>query len=81
MKKRMTIIKIIGIILLLAGVVILILGAYNLISFNTSTGGKIANKTASFFGKQTKTVRNSIVEIGIGTACAVVGFFLYKKKR
>jgi len=81
MKKRMTIIKIIGIVLLLAGVVILIVGAYNLISFSTSTGGKFANKIAGSFGKQTETVRNSIVEIGIGAVCAVVGFFLYKKKR
>jgi len=81
MKKHITAIKIIGIVLLLAGAVVLILGAYNLISFNTSTGGKFANKTAGFFGKQTKTVRNSIVEIGIGAASAVVGFILYKKKR
>jgi len=81
MRKRVRTIKIIGIILLLAGVVILIVGAYNLISFNTSTGGKLANKTAGLFGKQTEAVRNSIVEIGIGAACTVVGFFLYKKKK
>jgi len=80
MKKRMRTKKIIGIILLLAGVVVLAVGAYNLISFSTSTGGKIANKTAGFFGKQTETVRNSIIEIGIGAACAIVGFSLYKKK-
>jgi len=81
MKKRVNTTKIIGILLLLAGVVVLIVGAYNLISFNTSTGGKIANKTAGFFGKQTKTVRNSIIKIGIGAASAVVGFILYKKKK
>jgi uncharacterized membrane protein YdcZ (DUF606 family) len=81
MKKRLNTIKIIGIVLLLAGVVVLIVGAYNLISFNTSTGGKFANKAAGLFGKQTETVRNSIIEIGIGAVCAVVGFFLYKKKR
>jgi len=81
MKKRMRTTKIIGIILLLAGVIVLIVGAYNLIAFNTSTGGKIANKTAGFFGKHTETVRKSIIEIGIGAASAVVGFILYKKKR
>jgi len=80
MKKRMSATKIMGIVLLLAGVVVLAVGAYNLISFNTSTGGKIANKTAGFFGKQTETVRNSIMQIGIGAACAVVGFIVYKKK-
>jgi len=76
----MTTKKIIGIILLLAGVVVLAVGAYNLISFSTSTGGKILNKTAGFFGKQTETVRNSIIEIGIGAICAVVGFTFYKKR-
>jgi uncharacterized membrane protein YiaA len=81
MKKRMTIIKIIGIVLLLAGVIVFIVGTYNLISFSTSTGGKFANKTAGFFGKQTEAVRNSIIEIGIGAASAIVGSFLYKKRR
>jgi len=81
MKKRIRTTKIIGILFLLAGVIVLIVGAYTLISFSTSTGGKFMNKTAGLFGKQTETVRNSIIEIGIGAASAAVGFFLYKKKR
>jgi len=80
MKKRMNTIKIIGIVLLLVGVVVLAVGAYNLISFNTSTGGKIANKAAGLFGKQTKTVTNSFIQIGIGAVCAAAGFIVYKKK-
>jgi len=79
-KKRTKTTKIIGIVLLLVGVVVLIVGAYNLISFNTSTGGKIANKAAGLFGKQTETVRNSFIQIVIGAVCAVAGFGLYKKK-
>jgi len=76
----MNAIKIIGIVLLLVGVAVVVVGAYNFISFSTSTGGKIANKAAGFFGKQTKTVTNSFIQIGIGAACAVVGIILYKKK-
>jgi drug/metabolite transporter (DMT)-like permease len=80
MKKRMNVTKIIGIVLLLVGVAVLVVGAYNFISFNSSTGGKIANKAAGFFGKQTKTVTNSFILMGIGAACAVVGFIVYKKR-
>jgi uncharacterized membrane protein (Fun14 family) len=80
MKRRMSTTKIIGIVLLLVGVVVLVVGAYNLISFNTSFGGKIANKIAGSFGRQTETVRNSFIQIGIGAACAAVGFILYRKK-
>ena len=76
----MSIVKIIGIVLLVVGVVVLVLGAYNLISYNTSTGGKAANKLAGAFGSRTKVVQNSIIQIGIGAACAVVGFILYRKR-
>jgi divalent metal cation (Fe/Co/Zn/Cd) transporter len=72
--------KIIGIVLLIVGVVILVLGAYNLISYNNSTGGKIANKAAGFWGTQTETVKNSWIQIGVGAVCAVVGFVLYRKR-
>ncbi len=40
----MSAVKIIGIVLLVVGVVVLVLGAYDLIMFNSSTGGKLANK-------------------------------------
>ena len=75
----MNAVKIIGIVLLVAGVIVLIFGAYNLISYNTSTGGKAANKVAGFFGTQTKVVQNSIIQIAIGAGCTIVGFVLYKK--
>ena len=75
----MSMIRIIGIVLLIVGVVVLVFGAYNLISYNTSTGGKIANKVAGFFGSRTKTVQNSIIQIAIGAVCIGVGFFLYRK--
>jgi hypothetical protein len=75
----MSIIRIVGIVLLIVGVVVLVLGAYNLISYNMSTGGKWANKVAGVFGSRTKVVQTSIIEIVIGAACMVGGFFLYKK--
>lgn len=76
----MSLTRIIGIVLLIVGVVVLVLGAYNLISFSTSAGGRVANRVAGLFGTQTTVVRNSIIQIIIGAACAVVGFILYKKR-
>jgi len=76
---KMSALKIIGLVLLVAGAVVLVLGVYNLIAFNTSTGGKIANSVAGFFGSRTNAVRNYIIQICIGAACAVVGFVLYKR--
>jgi len=76
MKKRMRTKKIIGIILLLVGVAVLAVGTYNYISYS----GKFMNKAAGLFNKQTETVRNSIIEIGIGAACVIAGFSLYKKR-
>ena len=75
----MSIIRIIGIVLLVVGVVVLVFGAYNLISYNTSTGGKIANKVAGFFGSRTRVVQNSIIEIAIGAVCMGAGIFLYRR--
>jgi drug/metabolite transporter (DMT)-like permease len=79
-KKKLSMMQIIGLVLLVAGAVVLIWGAYNLISFNTSAGGKFANKAAGLFGSQTEAVRNSIIQMVIGAAAGVVGFFIYKKK-
>ena len=73
-------VKIIGLVLLVFGTIALIFGAYNLISFSTSTGGKMANKAAGFFGTKTKAVQNSIIWIVVGIGCAAVGFIVYKKK-
>jgi hypothetical protein len=77
---KMSILRIIGIVVLIVGVVILIMGAYDLIKYNNSTGGKIANNIAGIFGKKTETVKNYIIQIGIGLVCAVTGFILYKKR-
>jgi drug/metabolite transporter (DMT)-like permease len=75
----MSILRIIGIILLVVGVVVLVFGVYNLISFNTSFGGKVANKVAGVFGTRTKAVQQAIVLIAVGAVCMGVGFFLYKR--
>jgi len=76
---KMSSLKIIGIVLLVGGLIVLILGAYDLITFNNSTGGKIANSIAGAFGTRTETVKNAIIQICIGAACSVVGFVLYRK--
>ena len=76
---KMNTIKVIGLVLLLVGVVVLVLGAYNLITFNNSTGGKIANKVAGFFGSKTEAVKNSIVQMSMGAICLVIGVVLYKQ--
>ena len=76
----MSAIRIIGIVLLVVGVVVLVFGLYNLISFSTSAGGKLANKVAGAFGSRTTVVRNSLIQIGLGAACAAVGFILYRKR-
>jgi uncharacterized membrane protein len=72
--------RIIGIVLLVIGILFLIYGAYNLISYNTSTGGRIANRVAGFFGTNTEAVQTYLIQMGIGVACAVVGFILYRKR-
>jgi hypothetical protein len=72
--------KLLGILLLIVGIAVLVFGAYNLISYNTSTAGKISNKIAGAFGTQTKAVQNSLIQICIGAGCAVVGFVLSKKR-
>ena len=75
----MSIIKIVGIVLLVIGAIVLIMGIYDLITFNNSTVGKISNKLAGFAGKKTEAVKNAIIQIAIGGACLVVGFVLYKR--
>lgn len=60
--------------------VVLVLGVYNLISFNASTSGRIANSIAGAFDSRAEPVRNCIIQIVIGSICSVVGFVLYEKK-
>ncbi len=79
-KLNFSVTQIIGLVLLVAGAVILIWGAYNLISFNTSAGGKALNKVAGVFGSKTEAVRNAVIMIIAGAAAAGCGFFVYKKK-
>ena len=75
----MSLFRIIGIVLLVVGVVVLVLGVYNLVTYNKSTVGKVSNWFARQAGTRTERVRNSIIQIVIGAACAGVGFFLYRK--
>jgi uncharacterized membrane protein len=80
MKKKLSTVKIIGIVLLIVGIVVFVWGTYNLISFNTSSGGKAINKIAGVFGTQAEAVRNAIIMMVIGGVAAVAGFLVYKKR-
>lgn len=75
----MSVLRVVGIVLLVLGVVVLVWGAYNLISWNSSTAGKVANKLTDITGKQPKAVQDSIVQIIIGVVCTGTGFFLFRK--
>jgi hypothetical protein len=75
----MNIIRIVGIVLFVVGAIVLIMGAYDLITFNNSTVGKISNKLAGFAGTKTEAVKNSIIQMSIGAVCLVVDVVLYKK--
>lgn len=77
---KMSTLKIAGLVLFVVGLIVLVLGVYDLITFNNSTGGKIANSIAGAFGTRTETVKNSIFQICIGAASFVVGVVLYKKR-
>jgi hypothetical protein len=75
----MSVLRVIGIVLLVIGVVVLVWGAYNLISYNSSTAGKVAAKLTGITGKQPKAVQDSIIKIIIGVGCTGAGFFLFRK--
>jgi hypothetical protein len=71
--------KILSILLLVAGVAVLAFGVIQLVQYNGSLGGKIANKTAGLFGGHSKGIETPVIMIAAGGAAALVGFFLYRK--
>jgi len=56
------------------------LGVYDLVTFNSSRGGKIANRVGKKAGSRPEAVRNAIIKIAIGAGCAVGGMIIYKKR-
>ena len=75
----MSVIRIIGIVLLVVGAIVLVLGVHDLVAYNSSSGGRAANKVAGLFGKRTEAAQNLIIQIVIGAGCVAVGFFLYRR--
>jgi uncharacterized membrane protein YidH (DUF202 family) len=69
--------RILGIVLLIVGVVVLVFGIYNFVTFNQSIGGKFAK--AFGVSSRTDAVRNAVLEVIIGAVCVGAGFFLYRK--
>lgn len=77
--------KIAGILLLVAGAVVLVLGVYQLIQYNTSFFGKLSNKALGAFNKLSgssriaKGVVRPLIMIIAGGAGAFFGFVLSRK--
>jgi hypothetical protein len=85
MARGLNPVKIIGILLLAAGVVVLAVGVYQFVEFYQSAGGKLAggaNKVIRAFGGSSKIAKGYqqplILSIS-GAVAAVAGFFIYRK--
>jgi uncharacterized membrane protein HdeD (DUF308 family) len=78
-------VKIIGILLFIAGVVVLAIGIYQFVEFHQSVGGKLAggaNKVIRAFGGSGKTAKGyqqPLILITGGLAAAAAGFVVYRK--
>jgi hypothetical protein len=85
MARGMSPVKIIGILLLAAGVVILVIGIYQFVEFRQSVGGKLAGgantviKALGGSGKVAKGYQQPIILMICGAVGAAAGFFLYRK--
>jgi hypothetical protein len=73
--------KIIGIVVLAAGVVVLVIGIYQFVEFRQSVGGKLARGANQLFGssKVAKGYTQPIILIISGVVAAAAGFFVNKK--
>jgi hypothetical protein len=85
MARGMSPVKIIGILLLAAGVVVLGIGIYQFVEFRQSMGGKLAggaNRVIQALGgsaKIAKGYQQPIILMISGAVGAAAGFFIYKK--
>jgi hypothetical protein len=85
MARGMSMTKIIGIALLIAGVVVLAIGVYEFVEFRGSAGGKLAggaNKVIKAFGgggKIAKGYQQPIIMIICGVVGAAAGGFIFVK--
>ena len=78
--------KLLGIVLLVAGVALIVIGIYQFVEFRQSFGGKVAsfgNQLSKAVGGSTKVARGytqPIILIVSGVVSGAVGFFLFKKR-
>jgi hypothetical protein len=85
MARGMSPVKLIGMLLLIAGVVILAVGIYQFIEFHQSVGGKLAggaNKVIRALGGSGKIAggyQQPLILIIGGLAAAAAGFFVYRR--
>jgi hypothetical protein len=85
MARGLSPVKIIGILLLAAGIVVLAIGIYQFVEFHQSAGGKLAggaNKVIRAFGgsgKIAKGYQQPLILIISGAVASVAGFFIYRK--
>jgi uncharacterized membrane protein (Fun14 family) len=79
-KRKGSNLSAIGLVLLVVGVIVLGVGIYQLVQFNSSFGGKLSNKAANLFGTHSQGVEQPIIMMICGAAAAAAGFVLYKKR-
>jgi hypothetical protein len=85
MARGVSPVKIIGILLLAAGVVVLAIGIYQFVEFHQSMGGKLAGganraiRALGGSGKIAKGYQQPIILMICGAAGAAAGFFIYRK--
>jgi hypothetical protein len=85
MARGLSPIKIIGILLFAAGVVVLVIGIYQFVEFRQSVGGKLAgglNKAARAFGGSggiAKGYQQPIILMVSGVVAALAGGFISSK--
>jgi hypothetical protein len=77
----LSLVKIIGILVLAAGVVVLALGIYQFVEVRQSLAGRAAGALNKVFGsgKMPKGMVQSIIMMAAGAAAAVGGFFCAAK--
>jgi hypothetical protein len=71
---------IIMIIIFLIGIVLVPEGVINLLMYDPSPEEILINKIEGISGMRIKEVRNSILQIGFGSACIVSAIILYRKR-
>ncbi|MDR1099411.1 MAG: hypothetical protein LBL28_02910 [Treponema sp.] len=85
MTQGMSPVKLIGILLLAAGIVVLDIGIYQFVEFHQSMGGKLAGEANKVIralggsGKMAKGYQQPVILMICGAVGAAAGFFISRK--